>query len=366
MAPLQRRFAVAALVLSLAAAIGLSGRETPSTPFAALVARLSEPPGYFDTDNLISNEKSYLQVVPALREAGLRGGVYVGVGPDQNFSYIAHAKPALAYIIDIRRDNLLLHLLFKALFQLSSSRAGYLSLMFGRPVPIDTDEWKRADIERLVAHAESAPLSPSAIASLRARVDAVIAAFGVPLSAEDVATIGRFHRTFIDRGVSLRFESTGRAARSYYPTYRELLLETDRAGRRWNFLASEDDFQFVRSLQQRDLVVPVTGDLAGPSALARIGVLMKERGDWLAAIYTSNVEFYISRGSGFDRFIQNLSSLPHSDKSLVIRSIFPGGFGPVAVAPGYYSSSVVQSVDDLLQGVASGRIRSYRDLVREP
>ena len=109
----------------------------------------------------------------------------------------------------------------------------------------------------------------------------------------------------------------------------------------------------------------MTGDLAGPSALERIGALMRERGDRLSAVYTSNVEFYVSRRSGFDRFITNLSRLPHTDKSLVIRSIFPGRYGPVTAAPGYYSTSVVQRVDDLLEGVASGRIRSYGDLVRD-
>src|SRR5215207_7700196 len=80
--------------------------------FAALVARLSEPGGYFDTDNLISNESSYLHAVGRLR--ALRGagptGAYVGVGPDQNFSYIAAARPKVAFIVDIRRDNLLQHL----------------------------------------------------------------------------------------------------------------------------------------------------------------------------------------------------------------------------------------------------------------
>jgi hypothetical protein len=92
---------------------------------------------------------------------------------------------------------------------------------------------------------------------------------------------------------------------------------------------------------------------------------MKERGVRLSAIYTSNVEFYLSRGDGFDRFIGNLSRLPRSDRSLVIRSIFPGGFGSVEAAPGYYSASVVQRVDDLLRGFASGRFRSYGDLVRD-
>ena len=76
------------------------------TTFAALVERLSESGGYFDTDNLISNESSYLHVMGALREIGVRGGAYIGVGPDQNFSYIARIRPSIAFIIDIRRDNL--------------------------------------------------------------------------------------------------------------------------------------------------------------------------------------------------------------------------------------------------------------------
>ena len=73
--------------------------------------------------------------VPALRESGLSGGVYLGVGPDQNFSYIAQLKPTMAIIVDIRRDNLLMHLLLKAIFQLADTRVGYLSLLFGRPPP---------------------------------------------------------------------------------------------------------------------------------------------------------------------------------------------------------------------------------------
>ena len=75
--------------------------------FAVLVERLSEPGGYFDTDNLISNETSYLHVIGELEELGVSGGAYIGVGPDQNFSYIAHVRPRIAFIIDIRRDNLL-------------------------------------------------------------------------------------------------------------------------------------------------------------------------------------------------------------------------------------------------------------------
>ena len=41
--------------------------------FAALSARLSEPGGYFDSDNLISNETSYLHVLGKLRSSEYRG-----------------------------------------------------------------------------------------------------------------------------------------------------------------------------------------------------------------------------------------------------------------------------------------------------
>src|SRR2546423_13425907 len=98
--------------------------------FIQYVEQWSEPEGYFDTDNFISNETSYLHVVPELQKRTAPGGVYIGVGPDQNFSYIARTKPSLAIIIDIRRQNMLQHLFLKALFDLSATRAEFLARFF--------------------------------------------------------------------------------------------------------------------------------------------------------------------------------------------------------------------------------------------
>jgi hypothetical protein len=363
MPPLARR----PLALAAAAIIGVAASALPALPgrsgFGAIIARLSEPGGQFDSNNLVSNEKSYLHVVPALRDAGLQGGVYLGVGPDQNFTYIAQARPALAFIVDIRRDNLLLHLLFKALFQLSPTRVEYLSQLFGRPAPKSVDAWREADIERIVSYIDDTPASPDSVASVRARADATIKGFGVALSGDDLETIARFHRVFIERGPALKFESYGRPSRGVYPTYRELLLETDMDGRRWNYLASEADFQFVRSLQARDLVVPVVGDLAGPTAVRAVGRLIKDRGLRLSAFYTSNVEYYLSSQGAFQRFVANLAELPHDQRSVIIRAVFPNRFGWLSAVPGYYSTSQLQRVDDLLDGTSSGRIRNYRDLI---
>ena len=133
----MRRAAGYASLASMAAVV-LFALQTPplaAGSFADEIARLSEPEGAFDTDNLISNERSYLEVVPALLASGASGGAYIGVGPDQNFSYIARIRPSVAYIIDIRRDNLLLHLLFKALFALAPDRVTYLALLTGRSPP---------------------------------------------------------------------------------------------------------------------------------------------------------------------------------------------------------------------------------------
>jgi hypothetical protein len=302
--------------------------------------------------------------VPALRDARLAGGAYIGVGPDQNFTYIAQVRPSIAFVIDLRRDNLLLHLLFKALFELSSTRVEYMSLLFGRSAPASLDGWRQADMDRLAAYIDDAPTTADAVATIRARVDAAIGKFGVPLSPGDLQTIDRFHRTFIDAGLPLKFETKGRRPQPYYPTYRDLLFETDRQGHLRNFLAVEDDYQFVRSLQQQDLIIPVVGDLSGPSAIAAIGRLMTERGDHLSAFYASNVEFYLFGDDKFARFMENLSRLPRTDRSLIIRAIFAGGLGFVPqAAPGYASASVTQRVDDLVRGYAAGRYKTYRELI---
>ena len=335
--------------------------QTPAPEtFASRIASLSEPGGYFDTDNLISNERSYLHVMPDLAAARLRGGAYIGVGPDQNFSYIAQIRPSVAFIIDIRRDNLLLHLLFKALFTLARTRVDYLALLVARPAPGLVAGWDAKPLEAIVAYVDAArPLAPADVTAMRARVTATIKTFGVPLSAADLDTIDRFHRQFIAGGLSLQFHTAGRAPQRLYPTYRDLLLETDRAGQRRSYLASEDDYQFLKSLEARDLVIPVVGDLSGPSALVAIGRWLGAHHETLSAFYTSNVEFYLFRDGTFARFAANLAKIPHAIGALLIRSFFDGS---VPTLPGYGSASVTQPVQDLLDGVARGQVQSYWDL----
>ena len=112
----------------------LSGQE-----FLSLMTELSEADGFFRSDNLVSNELFMQRVIPDLTRVVKPGGVYLGVGPEQNFTYMAAVKPAMAFIIDVRRGNLQLHLMYKALFELSSDRADFVSRLFSlkRPAGLD-------------------------------------------------------------------------------------------------------------------------------------------------------------------------------------------------------------------------------------
>jgi hypothetical protein len=140
-----------------------------------------------------------------------------------------------------------------------------------------------------------------------------------------------------------------------------MLVDRDAAGRQAHFLASEEDFQFVRDLQVRDLVIPVVGDLSGTSAMARVAKAIAARNEHLSAFYVSNVEFYLFREGTFARFVANLRAIPHHDNAVIIRSFFQRA--PVAPARRDDDSvSQAASIDELLRGVADGKIRSYADL----
>jgi hypothetical protein len=149
----RRAFVIAgALILVLAGAVPLTlyhprvdpnessiadtlPSELNNEEFWKLVEEFSEPNGYFRSDNLLSNESGLQDVVPKIKERIRPGGVYVGVGPEQNFTYILAFEPKISFIVDIRRLNMLEHLLYKALFELSTDRADFVSRLFSRPRP---------------------------------------------------------------------------------------------------------------------------------------------------------------------------------------------------------------------------------------
>jgi hypothetical protein len=299
-----------------------------------------------------------------LRRLGVRGGAYIGVGPDQSFSYIAEIRPEVAFIIDIRRDNLLHHLLFKALFANARNRLEYLCMLFGREPPDDVDRWTDGDIDDIVEYLDVMPAEPSIFEDVHGRIRTTIASFGVPLDSADYATIRRFHETFHRAGLDLRFTSRGRSTRSYYPTYRMLLLETDLEGNRASYLADEERFRTVQRLEADNLIIPVVGDLAGDHALAAVGREIERRGLVVSALYTSNVEYYLMLDRSFDRFAATVAShLPRAANSVIIRSYFGRGWPHPQNVRGYYATQLVERMETFAAQQAAGGYASYADLV---
>jgi hypothetical protein len=292
--------AVAVLFLGSAA---LRDRHEETIPdrlsdavFWALSNELSEPAGFFRSDNLVGNEVTLQHPVPELIKRTPRNGVYLGVGPDQNFVYIAAIRPKIAFIVDIRRLNVLQHLFYNSLFELSPDRAGFLSLLFARPRPpgLNAESTPAALIE---AYKEVAPDSALFAQSLQRIRSHLTKTHGFPLTDDDFAGIEYVYTAFFADGPELTYNfGSGRGryrGGRYMPSYGQLIAESDALGVPRGYLATEETYRYLKGLQERNLVVPVTGDFAGPKTLRAVGDWVRKRGATITAFYTSNVEQYL-------------------------------------------------------------------------
>lgn len=338
------------LALVLIHCLAVAPVAAQQTAFARLVDRFSESGGFFDSDNLVSNETSYLHALGALDALGVRGGAYIGVGPEQNFSYIARVRPEIAFLVDIRRDNMLLHLLFKAMFERARNRLEYLGLLYGRAVPPDLEMWTDMPLGEILIKLDETPFDSTLHQRQHASLMATVTGYGVPLSAVDRATLRRFHDEFAVMGLDIRFTSRGRGYRFSYPTARQLYMQTDLENRAGSYLAAEEDFRRVRDLSRRDRLIPVVGDLSGTGAVKAIAGFLRETGRRISVLYVSNVEMYLFRQGTFGGFADNVRALPSGSTSVIIRSYFGRGMGmhPQAV-PGHLSTQVVQTFRSFLE-----------------
>jgi hypothetical protein len=330
--------------------------------FGRYIETWSEPEGYFDSDNFISNETSYLHVIDDLHNRVTPGGIYVGVGPDQNLSYIVHTRPMLAIITDIRRQNMLEHLWFKALLSLASNRVEYLALLVSRETPQVKAGASLQDIFEAVrkSHTEEKLF----LRNLATVKKVLTETYKLRLSADDLAKIEYVYRTFWDENLELRFSSIGRGNALNYPTFEEMLLETDRHGKQQSYLSSEELFQWLKKFEAENRLIPIVGDFAGSHALRTVGAFLKANGLHVTAFYTSNVEFYLFDRPTWARYVANVKSFPISDDSIFIRSYFPNGRSHPLNVPGHRSTSLVSSMSRFVQDYDARRLVSYWDVVK--
>jgi hypothetical protein len=287
---------------------------------------MSEEGGSFPSENFVSNEQTYQHVIPTLKRTVTPGGVYLGVGPEQNFTYIANIKPQMAVIFDIRRQNAMAHLMYKALFELSPTRADFIARLFSRPMPSSLGASSTA--RELFMAAFTAKMSDSAFESNRqAILDLLTVKHGFALTEADVQSIKHVYASFFEAGPEINYGYRFGGMRGFgpqYSNYAEIQTLTNAQGVNMAFLATEENYQWLRALHGKNLVVPVVGDFSGPMAIRGVGEYLKQRRGTVAAFYLSNVEQYLFRSTGdADRFYSNVDMLPIDSNSTFIRSVPP-------------------------------------------
>jgi hypothetical protein len=341
--------------------------------FWNLITEFSEPGGYFRSDNFVSNESAFQRVIPALKKRIRPRGVYLGVGPDQNFTYVAAFGPQLAFIVDIRRQNMLLHLMYKALFELSNNRTEFLSKLFSRPLSPQVSQ--TITVERLFeVIGRLSPNTDAAKENLDAILQQLRERHRFDLSDSDVRTIESIYKAFVSGGPEIRYSFPNQYPWRRFPSYAELMLETDgmaeNGGENHSYMASEENFQSVKSMQSENRIIPIVGDFAGDKALRSVGRYLREHGATVSTFYTSNVEFYLFQTEDWRKFFNTVSDLPVNGESVVIRSYFNNyGMQQFSNPPAWLYSSppsytLLDSMPALVSAFASGRIQNYFDVIR--
>jgi len=379
----------------LARSLAFGALELPSRladdEFWALVTDFSEVGGTFPSNNYVSNEVEFQSVIPRLRETVKPGGVYVGVGPDQNFTYITALRPAVAFIVDIRRQNLIHHLLYKALVELAPDREAFVARLFSRPLDVEVPP--TSDIREIFDRAIARP--PDAMAyrrNLRDVLDQLTRVHGFPLTPDDRQVLDKVYSAFYEFGPEINYAplTFGRSPTAAwlnvstpFPSFAELQTMSARDGENHAYLASEDTYAALRDMQLRNLIVPVVGDFAGDRALRAVGDWVRERKAVVTTFYTSNVEQYLFQNNVWREYYGNVATMPIDPTSTFIRSHFPSGAyiplaPPVIIMPNgqartvlaprlrsrfVESSTLLHPVHELLAAVAAAEVNTYRDVI---
>jgi hypothetical protein len=337
-------------------------RELSNESFWRMVSEFSEPSGYFMYENLLSNEKSYQDAIPKLTRIANSHGVYLGVGPEQNFTYIAALLPRMAFIIDIRRQNMLELLMYKALFEMAANRADFVSLLFSRRRPNGLDE-KSTPSELFRAYGGVHPDRQFYQDNLQRIKEHLIVHRRLALDADDIKAIEYVYEVLFSEGPQLNYASVSPGPSG--PSYEDLMTLTDKNGHNWSYLATETNFRFVKEMHQRNLIVPLVGDFAGPKAIRSVGRYLGNHKATVSAFYLSNVEMYILPSLQWKSFCANVAALPMDRSSTFIRFVLAGYAQslPIAGYPWSTSVSVVSPMIDVLTGVVKGYPPSYYDLL---
>jgi len=359
-------FAITAHCLAQTTATGLPS-EINDKDFWKMIVDFSEPGGTYPYENFISNELEYQDVVPALKATTKPGGVYIGVGPEQNFTYVSVLQSKLAFVVDIRRQNMVEMLIYKAIFDMSPSRVDFVSNLFSRPRPAGLDT-KTTPAALFTAY-ENAKVDPDLSTKTLMSIKAYMTKHGYALTSEDNSNIDKVFDAFTRGGPGINYYFASAAPVGLGPsrggTYTRMMNSADSTGRNSSFLASEENYLYVREMQRKNLIVPLVGDFAGPAVIRNIARYLTDHKATVGAFYISNVETYLSDPQK-QTFYQNVATLPVDSSSMFIRHILGNpARGLTWWKQGMSNVSTVASMSEFIAQIKAGRKPTFEEIVRE-
>lgn len=328
----------------------------------ALVKELSEKPGDFPSDNFVSNETSLLDVASELMNENLKKRAYVGVGPEQNFSYMALMQPQVAYIIDIRRGNLLELLLLRTCIEQSPTRQDFLSNLLSRKLPPNQATGPQ-EISTILDKFKEVSPDQQALNNIIEKTVQLQDRLNIPTEPNDKKEIAKIAQAFFDKGLNLAYSMKGSSRK--YPTFQELMVMTDSATKAGSFLSSEQSYRGIRTMFLENRVVPVVGDFGGTKALQAIAQDMVKRNLKLGAFYTSNVEQYLFEDNKYKNFVANVKAMPHDESSLLVQVWFDQGKAHPKQRPGHRTTSIVHKVVPFLERAEKKPFRSFWEVMTQ-
>jgi hypothetical protein len=289
--------------------------------------------------------------------------------------------------------------MYKALIELSPTRAEFVSRLFGRPKPASLKD--DASVETLfTVFMNQQPSSELINQTADDMLDKLTRQHGFALSEADRSLLLMVYSAFYSNGPGITYSGQPsfitfgdpaapmQARSSPFPGFADLMALTDGSGVNRSYLASEEQYKVLRDMEIRNVIIPIVGDFAGPTALRLVGRYVRSRGATVTTLYTSNVEQYLFQNNVWRKYYDNVATMPLDDTSTFIRSFFQSGASgggvtiisrggvpqiiappqrfpqlPSSGSPFIASLQLTCSAKELIAAVAEGRIAGYADVI---
>src|SRR5688572_4077729 len=228
---------------------------------AQLLAGPEDDPFPVETHYIQSNETRHDLFFPYIEGIG---GAFIGVGSDQSFTMVAHAKSELLFMLDIDTRVVELHKIYEVLVPKAETPQAL----------VDMFEAKNAETTAAILQEAFASEDP-------ARVKKIMGGFKV-----------------------------GRET-----VYRHLVrvIGRDRSGTPTSWLSDPEKFAHMQTLYRAGRVRVMTGNLAGAASMRTAAAACESLGIPVRVLYMSNAEEYFKYSKDF---VANIEAMPIDDSSV--------------------------------------------------